>query len=73
MLAIYDFEAGNPDELSFHQGNIITVLENSSSDWWQGELNGVIGYFPMAYVEPLSSSHSIETETGKDELNTIQF
>lgn len=73
MLAIYDFTATKPDELSFHQGNIITVIENTDDDWWQGELNGVIGYFPMTYVEPLSSSHTVEIETGNDDLNVIQL
>jgi hypothetical protein len=48
---MYDFEAENPDELNFREGDVITLLEKIEADWWKGELNGVVGLFPAVYVE----------------------
>mmetsp|Transcript_11027 Transcript_11027/g.33761 ORF Transcript_11027/g.33761 Transcript_11027/m.33761 type:complete len:529 (-) Transcript_11027:49-1635(-) len=44
--ARYDYDSGDPSELSFKAGDIITVLEKDESGWWHGELNGASGVFP---------------------------
>lgn len=31
-------------------GDIITILNADDKEWWQGELEGNIGYFPSSYV-----------------------
>jgi len=50
--ALYSFEGGRLDNLSFKEGDIITVLKQDSSGWWQGStLEGRIGIFPRNYVE----------------------
>jgi len=52
--AIFDYDAENPGDLSFREGDIINVLDSSDpSGWWQGEHNGVTGYFPSNFVEQL--------------------
>jgi hypothetical protein len=31
----------------FSEGDVITILDDSDAEgWWQGELNGVQGWFP---------------------------
>lgn len=50
--AIYDYAAQETNELSFKEGDIITVVDKiTDSDWWMGELNGKKGVFPTNYVE----------------------
>jgi len=50
--ALFDFYAEKKDELGFNQGEIINLLENdASSEWWKGEIEGHIGYFPSNYVK----------------------
>jgi len=50
--ALYDYDAENPDDLSFKEGEMINILDKSDpSGWWQGELNGVTGFFPSNFVE----------------------
>ncbi|EMD42812.1 BAR/SH3 domain containing protein [Entamoeba histolytica HM-1:IMSS-B] len=49
VTALYDYTAVDAGELSFKEGDVITVLEKSG-DWWSGELNGVKGIFPSNYV-----------------------
>nr|GAT43687.1 predicted protein [Mycena chlorophos] len=54
-VALYDFQAVQPGDLSFAKGNIITVTKRSEStdDWWTGTLNGLQGIFPANFVEVL--------------------
>jgi len=49
--AVFDFYAEKPDELGFNQGEIINILENDGPEWWKGEIEGHIGYFPQNYVK----------------------
>jgi len=50
--ALYDFEAENPDELSFKTGSIIEVSKQEG-EWWIGTYNGQEGMFPATYVKLL--------------------
>ncbi|KAK5079835.1 actin binding protein [Exophiala xenobiotica] len=49
--AMYDYEAGEDNEISFPEDAIITSVEFPDDDWWQGEYKGKVGLFPAAYVE----------------------
>ncbi|XP_002731591.2 mitogen-activated protein kinase kinase kinase 9-like [Saccoglossus kowalevskii] len=53
--AMFDFEAGAEDELSFRQGDLIEVLSrdykiSGDDGWWTGKLKEKIGVFPSNYV-----------------------
>ncbi|KAJ3122200.1 hypothetical protein HK100_012084 [Physocladia obscura] len=50
-LALYDYEAAEPNEITFATGDRITNIVYVSEDWWQGRINGVEGLFPGTYVE----------------------
>ncbi|GAA6033418.1 hypothetical protein JCM8097_006741 [Rhodosporidiobolus ruineniae] len=50
-VALYDFEAGQTEDLSFSEGDRIEVLEIVSDDWYRGALNGREGIFPSSYVQ----------------------
>jgi len=50
--ALYDYDAENPDDLSFRENDVINILDQSDpSGWWKGELNGISGFFPSNFVE----------------------
>lgn len=49
--AVYDFEAENPGELSFSEGDIITLKKRIDDNWLEGEVRGRSGLFPSTYVE----------------------
>ncbi|KAG7089633.1 hypothetical protein E1B28_011296 [Marasmius oreades] len=53
--AIWGFNENgeSSDELSFTAGEIIEIVEESSSDWWLGRVNGTEGLFPSSYVDKL--------------------
>nr|DBA14470.1 TPA: hypothetical protein GDO54_005433 [Pyxicephalus adspersus] len=49
VYALWDFEAQNPDELSFREGDAITILrrkDDAETDWWWARLNEKEGYVP---------------------------
>ncbi|XP_015786793.1 intersectin-2 isoform X2 [Tetranychus urticae] len=58
--AVFAFEARSQDELTIKDGDIIIVRPdpNAAPGWLQGELDGKIGWFPEAYVEPLESTET---------------
>ncbi|KAG9253603.1 uncharacterized protein F5Z01DRAFT_149049 [Emericellopsis atlantica] len=49
--AIYDYEAGEDNEISFPEDAKITNIEFPDEDWWAGEYKGKKGLFPANYVE----------------------
>lgn len=59
VYAIHDFQAENPDELSFSAGEAIEVTEKDDlygDGWWQGRnTKGQLGLFPQAYTIPAAS------------------
>ncbi|KAI5835257.1 SH3-domain-containing protein, partial [Schizophyllum commune Tattone D] len=48
--ALYDYEAQDPSALSFKRGDIIEVLTQQPSGWWDGLLGDERGWFPSNYV-----------------------
>ncbi|KAI9320844.1 hypothetical protein BX666DRAFT_1911898 [Dichotomocladium elegans] len=51
--ALYDYNGEQEGDLSFREGDMITIVEKSDSqdDWWTGSLHGRKGIFPANYVQ----------------------
>ena len=49
---MYDFEAAEDNELTFKAGDIITLIEESDPNWWEGSLNGHSGKAPDTSLIP---------------------
>ena len=54
VRALYDYEADDHTSLSFRQGDIIQVLTQLESGWWDGVINDVRGWFPSNYCAIIS-------------------
>ena len=52
VKAAYDYTANETGELSFKEGDVITVTAQHASGWWTGELKGARGTFPSNFTEP---------------------
>ncbi|XP_028130137.2 CD2-associated protein [Diabrotica virgifera virgifera] len=65
--ATYPYKAQNEDEISFKEGDIITLISKDSQDpgWWQGELNGKTGFFPDNFVVLISSDNKSSSKEEK--------
>jgi len=56
VRALYDYEADDRTSLSFHQGDIIQVITQLESGWWDGIIDGVRGWFPSNYCAVVTGS-----------------
>merc|ERR1712137_1515874 len=57
--ANFDYTGTSESELSFVTGDIIFVVKEDNTGWWEGEVNGQYGFFPSNYAEiicPLPTS-----------------
>jgi son of sevenless-like protein len=63
VTALYDYEADDPTSLSFRKGDIIQVLTQLESGWWDGVISDVRGWFPSNYCRVLSDQDDL---TGMD-------
>ncbi|KAI9678538.1 MAG: hypothetical protein M1817_005595 [Caeruleum heppii] len=75
VRALYDYDADDRTSLSFRQGDIIQVITQLGSGWWDGVINGVRGWFPSNYcalvtgpIEDLDSRPNDSTEETDPEL-----
>lgn len=67
VRALYDYEADDRTSLSFHEGDIIQVITQLESGWWDGVINGVRGWFPSNYCQIITSPDELpEMDQGEN-------
>ena len=57
--ALYDYTAQTDDELTFHEDDVLYILENDDEDWWKAKLKisnaedaeNSIGLVPRNYIQ----------------------
>lgn len=59
VRALYDYEADDRTSLSFHEGDVIQVINQLESGWWDGVINGVRGWFPSNYCQVVTSADEL--------------
>lgn len=52
--ALYDYQSEDTSSLTFYRGDLIEVLTQLESGWWDGLLGEERGWFPSNYVMPIS-------------------
>ncbi|KAM4737608.1 LOW QUALITY PROTEIN: SLIT-ROBO Rho GTPase-activating protein 3 [Anableps anableps] len=64
-VALFDYVARSPAELSFKQGDPIILYSKASCDWWRGEVGGVKGLVPHKYISILEGSERGKRDEGR--------
>lgn len=64
VRALYNYEADDHTSLSFRQGDVIQVLTQLESGWWDGVINDVRGWFPSNYCAILSGPGELDEYDG---------
>lgn len=72
---------------SLRAGYMLTVLDTSDPEWWQGKCLGKVGFFPSKYVtklfpgeRPLQVIHTVQVNDGdfaiklmREQVSTTQW
>ncbi|KAI0460313.1 ras GEF [Xylaria acuta] len=67
VRAMYDYEADDRTSLSFHEGDVIQVITQLESGWWDGVINGVRGWFPSNYCQAITGPDDLSDPTQNGE------
>lgn len=59
VRALYDYDTDDRTSLSFREGDVIQVITQLESGWWDGIINGVRGWFPSNYCQVIRSPEDI--------------
>ncbi|TPX62785.1 hypothetical protein SpCBS45565_g06925 [Spizellomyces sp. 'palustris'] len=55
VRALYDYTGAEESSLTFRKGDVIQVLTQLESGWWDGLCNGERGWFPSNYVSDMET------------------
>ncbi|XP_056645918.1 adapter molecule Crk [Diorhabda carinulata] len=59
VIAKFDFDSKEKDDLSFKKGDILTILFKDEEQWWTArDKNGRTGSIPVPYVQKIEENHS---------------
>lgn len=50
VVALFSYQATQPEDLEFQEGDVILVLSLVDQEWLEGECQGKVGIFPRAFV-----------------------
>ena len=84
MRALYDFTSverhGRRVELELQKGDIVAVIQQLDSGWWDGIVNGIRGLFPSNYCEIIAEPEASnefdrwpQLASGGSSLDTIDL
>ncbi|XP_074246098.1 spectrin alpha chain, erythrocytic 1 isoform X2 [Saimiri boliviensis] len=54
VMALYDFQARSPREVTMKKGDVLTLLSSINKDWWKVEADDHQGFVPAVYVKRLA-------------------
>ncbi|XP_019615513.1 PREDICTED: dynamin-binding protein-like isoform X1 [Branchiostoma belcheri] len=70
--AIFPFQGKDSTELTFKEGDKITLLNRYDEDWIEGELDGEIGIFPATFVEVIIDLPRFDDEGNEITQDALQ-
>ncbi|XP_058797192.1 adapter molecule Crk [Phymastichus coffea] len=69
VIARYDFEGNDPDDLPFRKGEILTIISKDEEQWWTARNSlGQAGSVPVPYVQKYEEdNNTLETTPARPE------
>ncbi|RAL04777.1 putative cell division control protein Cdc25 [Aspergillus ibericus CBS 121593] len=70
VRAMYDYDADDHTSLSFRRGDIIQVLNQLETGWWDGVIdNSVRGWFPSNYCTVITDLDELEEQVSQVQVH----
>ncbi|KAL5000320.1 ras guanine nucleotide exchange factor domain-containing protein [Aspergillus recurvatus] len=70
VRAMYDYDADDHTSLSFRRGDVIQVLNQLETGWWDGVINGnVRGWFPSNYCAVITDLRELEEHVSQVQVH----
>lgn len=70
-IAIADYRSEDPSDLTFQRGDNIKIINQHSSGWWIGELDGRTGTFPETFVEVFSGKETSHASAKNEPVGAV--
>lgn len=67
-LAVEDYSALLPDEVTMQRGAIVNVMHKLLDGWWIVHLNGQVGYVPATYLVPFKPRVPGQAKPTKEQM-----
>ncbi|KAJ8794824.1 hypothetical protein J1605_018817 [Eschrichtius robustus] len=64
VVALFSYEATQPEDLEFLEGDVILVISMVNEEWLEGECKGKVGIFPKVFVEERATTDLEGTPRG---------
>lgn len=58
VVGRFAFE-GEEGELTFSEGDVITLMEYVNEEWGRGSLNGQTGIFPLSFIQAKEETEAL--------------
>ncbi|KAJ9594444.1 hypothetical protein L9F63_014129, partial [Diploptera punctata] len=74
-IALYDYPASHPDDLSFYANDKIVLLHQVNNDWYFGQKGQNQGMFPVNFIKvvvPLNNSESKRNHESRSPENIVK-
>lgn len=72
-ITLYPFFAQFDNELSFHEGEIVTLCRHIDKEWIEGKIDGKKGIFPKSYVNILVDCEDYSSAAGDASRNSNEL
>uniref|UniRef100_A0A672GHG6 Adapter molecule crk n=1 Tax=Salarias fasciatus TaxID=181472 RepID=A0A672GHG6_SALFA len=73
VRALFDFPGNDEEDLPFHKGDILRVLEKPEEQWWNAaNQDGRVGMIPVPYVEKYRPASPTAAGLGPAAVGTVQ-
>jgi len=71
VVALYDYQPEEEDELSFKVGDVIQLIQREGGGWWEGQMGDIRGFFPVNYVKEVMEVTSPDQEEESDKAISL--
>lgn len=62
-LCAFDFDTTAPDQLSFRQNDVLTIIHKEQSGWWAALHGGRLKWVPASYLTPIPARKGLAPPT----------